>query len=53
MGKWRLDVEHAQCGIDLQDDLPKLLDLTFADNIFLFARTAREALFLVESLLEE
>ena len=25
--KWRLDVEHAQCGGDLQDGLPKLLDL--------------------------
>ena len=32
MRKWRLDVEHAQCGIDLQDGVPKLLDLRFADE---------------------
>ena len=33
MRKWRLDVEHAQCGIDLQDGLPQLLDLRFADEV--------------------
>ena len=53
MRKWRLDVEHAQCGIDLQDDLPKLLDLRFANDILLLARTAHEALFLLESLMQE
>ena len=47
MGKWRVSVEHAQCGIDLQDGLPKPLDLRFADDIFLFAR------FLLESLMKE
>ena len=40
--KWRLDVEHTHAGIDLQNDLPKLLDLPFADEYF-FARTAHEA----------
>ena len=35
MRKWRLDVEHAQCGIDLPDDLPKLLGLRFAACITL------------------
>ena len=53
MRKWRRDVEHAQCGIDLQDGLPKLLDLRFADDILLFARTAQEALFLLETLMHE
>ena len=53
MRKWRLDVQHAQCGIDLPDGLPKLLDLRFADDILLFARTAREALFLLETLMHE
>ena len=46
MRKWRLDVEHAQCGIDLQDGLPKLLDLRFADDILLFARTGSCGAFL-------
>ena len=36
--KKRLDVEHAQCGIDLQDGLPKFLDLRFADDISFFCR---------------
>ena len=53
MRKWRLDVENAHYGIDLQDDLPKLLDLRFADDILLFARTAHEALFLLENLMQE
>ena len=53
MRKWRLDVEHALCGIDLQDGLPKLLDLRFAGDILLFARTAQEALFLLEILMHE
>ena len=53
MRKWRLDVEHALCGIDLQDGLPKLLDLRFAGDILLFARTAQEALFLLETLMHE
>jgi len=49
----RLDVEHAQCGIDLQDGFLKLLDLRFADDILLFARTAHEALFFLENLMHE
>ena len=53
MRKWRRDVEHAQFGIDLQDGVPKLLDLRFADDILLFARTAQEALFLLETLMHE
>ena len=53
MRKWRIVVEHAHCGIDLQDALPKLLGLRFADDILLFARTAHETIFLLESLLQE
>ena len=53
MRKWRIVVEHAHCGIDLQDALPKLLHLRFADDILLFARTAHETIFLLESLLQE
>ena len=36
MREWGLDVEHGQCGIDLQDGLPKLLDPRFADDILFF-----------------
>ena len=53
MRKWRIVVEHAPCGIDLQDALPKLLDQRFADDILLFARTAHETIFLLESLMQE
>ena len=42
MGKWRLDVEHAQGGIDKENDMPKLVDPRFADELFIFARIARE-----------
>ena len=55
MRKWRIVVEHAHCRIDLQDALPKLLDLRFADDtsILFFARTPHETIFLLESLLQE
>ena len=53
MRKWRFDVENPHYGIDLQDDLPKLLDKRFADDILLFAGTAHEAFFLLESLMQE
>ena len=53
MRKCRLDVEHTHYGFDLQDDFPNLLDLMFAHDILLFARTAHEALFLLESLMQE
>ena len=39
--------------IGSHDALPKLLDLRFADDILLFARTAHETIFLLESLLQE
>ena len=42
MGVWRVTVSGAH-GFDLGDDLPQLLDLRFADEIILFARSAAEA----------
>ena len=51
--KRRLDVEHAQCGIDLPDDLPKILDLMFADDILIFAGTAHKTIFPLESLMKD
>ena len=53
MQKKKLDVEHAQCGIDLQDGLPKFLDLRFADDISFFARTAHKTVLLLENLMHE
>ena len=41
MREWRLDVEHAQCGIDPRDGLPKLLDPRFAADIILFFHVLR------------
>ena len=45
MVKWRPDVEHARCGIDL--------GVGFADDMLLFARTAPQTIFLLESLIKE
>ena len=53
MRKWRLDVEHAPCVIDLQNGLPKLLDPRFADDIFFLARTAHETVLLLKNLVHE
>ena len=44
MRKWRLDVEHAQCGIDLPDEGLRLALLLAGTD---------EALFLLESLMQE
>ena len=48
-----LDVEHAQCGIDLENDIPKLVDPRFANELFIYARIAREIIFLLRSLKTE
>ena len=53
MQKWRQRVENSACGIDLKDGDSKLLDLRFADDILLFARTKAEAIFMLETLMEE
>ena len=46
-------MENSACGIDLEDGDSKLLDLRFADDILLFARTKAEAIFMLETLMEE
>ena len=53
MRKFRLDVEETQCDILLQDGLPELLDVSFADDMLLLARSAHEAVFLLEDLMQE
>ena len=53
MQKWRQRVENSTCGIDLEDGDSKLLDLRFADDLLLFARTKCEAIFMLETLMEE
>ena len=46
-------MENSACGIDLEDSDAKLLDLRFADDLLLFARTKFEAIFMLETLVEE
>jgi Reverse transcriptase (RNA-dependent DNA polymerase) len=48
LGSWHRQVAHL--GFDLQDGGPNLLELRFADDILLFAATANEASFLLDSL---
>ena len=50
MQKWRQRVENSACGIDLEDGGSKLLDLRFADDVLLFARSKFEAIFMLETL---
>ena len=42
MANWRRRATAFDLGIDLHDGMPKLLDLRFADDIFLFAPSAHE-----------
>ena len=51
MRKWRLKV--GSLGFDLSDGMPHLIDLRFADDILLFARSAMEAGKLLDSLVAE
>ena len=53
MQKWRQRVENSACGIDLENGGSKLLDLRFADDLLLFARSKFEAIFMLETLMEE
>ena len=46
-------MENSPCGIDLEDGDAKLLDLRFADDLLLFARIKFEAIFILETLMEE
>ena len=53
MQKWRQRVENSACGIDLEDGGSKLLDLRFADDLLLFARSKFKTIFMLETLMEE
>ena len=46
-------MENSACGIDLEDGDAKLLDLRFADDLLVFARTKFETIFMLETLMEE
>ena len=48
MEEWRCDVSHN--GLDLGDGGPPLLDLRFADNILLFARSAEQLGYMLDKL---
>ena len=50
MSKWRTWAERCSFGFDLRDDLPPLLDLRFADDIFIFARSSNESMTLLDKL---
>ena len=51
MDRWRSRVGPA--GIDLRDDMRRLLDLRFADDILLFATSWQELSLLIDALVEE
>ena len=53
MSAWRRNAETKRCGFDLGDTMPSLLDLRFADDILLFARTAAEAMALLDDLVRK
>ena len=50
MGKWRSKVESEGLGIDMHDGLPRLLDLKFTDDIFIFGSTSLQCLELLDAL---
>ena len=52
MSKWRTWAEGCAFGFDLGDDLPPLLDLRFADDILIFARSSHEIMTLLDKLVE-
>ena len=51
MRKWRLKV--GDLGFDLSDKMPHFIDLRFAGDILLFARSAMEVAGLLDSLVAE
>ena len=53
MKSWRVKVETLGYGVDLQDGGRCLLDLRFADDVLLFARSAEEASRMLEMLISE
>ena len=50
MATWRRRATASDFGIDLHDGMPKLLDLTFADDVLFFASSAHEATALLDLL---
>ena len=53
MSVWRQNAETQKCGFDSGDHMSFLLDLPFADDILLFARTAAEAMALLDDLVHK
>ena len=53
LSAWRRNAETKGCGFDLGDTMPSLLHLRFADDILLFARTAAEAMALLDDLVRK
>ena len=47
---WRRNAETKTCGVDVDDHMLFLLDLRFADDILRLARTAAEAMALLDDL---
>ena len=52
MSKWRTWAEGCSFGFDLGDGLPPLLDLRFADDILIFARSSQEIMTLLDKLVQ-
>ena len=52
MSKWRAWAEGCSFGFDLGDGLPPLLDLRFADDILIFARSSHEIMRQTGTILE-
>ena len=52
-GMSKRNAETKRCGFDLGDNMQCLLDLRFADDILLFARTAAEAMALLDDLVRK
>ena len=50
MSKWRTWAEGRSFGFDLGDDLPPLLDLRFADDMLILARSSHEIMTLFDKL---
>ena len=48
LANWRARVEHR--GVDMNDGLPRLLDLRFADDLLLFASTSTDASYLLDEI---
>ena len=52
MSEWRTWAEGYSFGFDLGDGLPSLLDLRFADDILIFARSSHEIMILLDKLVQ-